>query len=485
MKLTGLLLGAGASFDIGMPLANELDRDLKRIMTPEKLRSMNFRWKAQFAGVSDDAIEELIRLLGQQGLNYEHIIGNFEVRSQGTRAEEGYSYLRASMSEWVYLLLLEWHENNREFIKRNIGLLSGIKELSRMNSPLWVFSLNQDLIIECFSAHSGIPLRCGFTGEIERLPLRDIAGEEVGNLDALLLPSGEVDSLSPHFFKSGEEGINLLKIHGSLDVFSVRNGRDFLKLIPGSSGVDGVIDTLLVANESLRPGPDWPDREIRALNEIMYADQHGEVQFLRRTPLTGAFKFREGYSQVIPEGFFSNFKANLNHLSKLISVGYSFGDLHVNLEIREWLETDGERCLIIVDPYCSHIPEPFLHLTPQVEIALGATATEYLDQIGCITRSNSEKLDRKLSAWVRRDPHGRKDALSKFLERKTEDVMEGATQWVCRLPMRDGDLDLDAMGLNIEGFLKLSKEQNHFPSWEELVTEFLREVGNLPEGQED
>ena len=34
MNLTGLLLGAGASFDIGMPLGKELHRDLKRYMPP-------------------------------------------------------------------------------------------------------------------------------------------------------------------------------------------------------------------------------------------------------------------------------------------------------------------------------------------------------------------------------------------------------------------------------------------------------------------
>jgi hypothetical protein len=34
MNLTGLLLGAGASFDIGMPLVKELHRDLKRYMPP-------------------------------------------------------------------------------------------------------------------------------------------------------------------------------------------------------------------------------------------------------------------------------------------------------------------------------------------------------------------------------------------------------------------------------------------------------------------
>ena len=373
MKPTGLLLGAGASFDIGMPLVNELHRDLKRYMTPDRLRSNNLWSKSHHSGVLDDAIEVLISLLNQDSLNYEHIIGNLEVRSHRTGQEQGFNYLRESMSEWVYLLLLEWHENNKEFVKRNIGLLDGMKELSHRNFPLWVFSLNQDLIMECFSAYSGIPLSRGFTKEVARLPLRDDSGAEIGDLEAWLLPSEQVDSLASHFFKDGEEGINLVKIHGSLDVFSTRDGQDFLKLIPDSSGVEGVIDTLLIANKSLRPN--WPEVTVRAINEIIYADQSGEIQFLRRTPLTGAFKFQEGHRQVMPQQFFSNFKGSLNHLSTLICIGYSFGDLHVNQAIRAWLEIHDERFLIIVDPNRTRIPEPFLHLAPQVEIPTGKDAT--------------------------------------------------------------------------------------------------------------
>ena len=298
MNLTGLLLGAGASFDIGMPLVKELHRDLKRYMTPDKLQSRNLWQKSRRGGVPDEAIEVLIALLHRYDLNYEHIIGNLEVRSHRTVEQQGFSYLRDYMSESVYLLLLEWHENNKDFVKRNIGLLDGIKELCHMNSPLWVFSLNQDLIMECFSAYSGIPLSCGFTNEVEALPLRDESGAERGDLEAWVLPSEQVDRLAYHFFKSGEEGINLVKIHGSLDVFSTRDGKDFLKLIPASDGVEGVIDTLLIANKNLRPN--GPEATVRAINEIMYADHLGEIQFLRRTPLTGAFKFQKGHSQVIP-----------------------------------------------------------------------------------------------------------------------------------------------------------------------------------------
>ena len=479
MNLTGLLLGAGASFDIGMPLVKEIHRDLKRYMTPERLRSTNLWQKSRGGGVPDEAIEVLIALLGRDDLNYEHIIGNLEVRSDRTGQEQGFSYLREYISESVYLLLLEWHENNKDSVKRNMGLLDGIKELCHRNFPLWVFSLNQDLIMECFSANSEIPFSCGFTNEVEPLPLRDESGAEIGELEAWVLPSEQVDRLAYHFFKDGEEGINLVKIHGSLDVFSTRDGKDFLKLIPASNGVEGVIDTLLIANKNLRPN--GPEATVRAINEIVYADQLGEIQFLRRTPLAGAFKFQEGHSQVIPKEFFGNFKSNLNHLSTLICIGYGFGDLHVNQAIRAWLEMNDERFLIIVDPNRTRIPEPFLHLAPQVEIPKGIDATDYLDQAVGITRSDSERLTRTLSTWMRKDSLAARETLAKFFDSEIEKTLHSAVQWIRTLPMRDGDLDLEAIGLTLEEFLELSKEKHNFPNWDQFLTQFLIEVKALPE----
>ena len=263
------------------------------------------------------------------------------------------------------------------------------------------------------------------------------------SLETWVLPSEQVGRLSYYFFKGGEKGINLVKIHGSLDVFSIRDGKDFLKLIPTSDGVEGVIATLLIANKNLRPN--GPEASVRAINEIIYADHLGEIQFLRRTPLTGAFKFQEGHSQVIPQQSFNSFKDNLNHLSTLICIGYNFGDLHVNLAIRGWLEMHEERLLVIVDPHRSHIPDPFLHVAPQVEIVTGKSATDYLDEHSGISRSRSDNLSRILSAWTREDPPSRKESLAQFLENEANRTIRDVAEWLSTLPMQDGDLDLGSV----------------------------------------
>ena len=312
----------------------------------------------------------------------------------------------------------------------------------------------------------------------EVLPLRDESGVEIGELEAWVLPSEQVGRLAYHFFKTGEEGINLVKIHGSLDVFSIRDGKDFLKLIPTSGGVEGVIDALLIANKNLRPN--WPEVTVRAINEIVYADQFGEIQFLRRTPLAGAFKFQEGHSQVIPQQFLTNFEGSLNHLSTLICIGYSFGDYHINDAIRAWLELLGERSLIIVDPHRSQIPDPFLHLAPQVVVVTGKTATDYLDEYSGISRSKSDGLSKILSAWTREDPALRKEALVRFFESEVNRTVEGLAEWFSTLPIRDGDLDLEAMGLTVEEFIELGEKIIQFSTVDDILLRFLTEVKALP-----
>jgi hypothetical protein len=41
MMLTGLFLGAGASYEVAMPLVWELTNEIKAWLTPDKLRALN------------------------------------------------------------------------------------------------------------------------------------------------------------------------------------------------------------------------------------------------------------------------------------------------------------------------------------------------------------------------------------------------------------------------------------------------------------
>jgi hypothetical protein len=381
-NLTGLFLGAGASCDLAMPLVWELTDELRNLLLPAKLRSLNDSAKSQGLGFADDEIDTLVALLGTPNLHYEAVLGHLEVqflRTTGQRYHGLYSWL----VEIVYFLLYNRHIQNVGFIEKNIHLLEGISRLTKNNAPLWIFSLNHDLIIECLAVKYKIPLNCGFTKSTVKLPRRDANGSKIGELDAETIPVDELKRGMP-FLNQGEPGINLLKIHGALDVFLFDDTKYVLRLLPKEETVSGVIESLRAANEDLIYVRGNPPSPARTYNEITYADDAGEMQFLRRTLLAGAFKFNNRLSQVLPDAFLSQFRTQINCVTTLLCIGYGFGDSHINQVIREWLERSADRQLEIIAPIkpkIGPVPPPFiLHLPTQVTVT-NSTASDYLARI--------------------------------------------------------------------------------------------------------
>ena len=475
MGTTGLLLGAGASYEVGMPLAWELTKVLRDWLTTDKLRSLNLEWQIRGIGHSDSAIENLATVLEKVSMSYEHIIGNLEVHRQRERSQD-YHSLISFLSDIVYGILKEQHVLNSSFIEKSITYLDGIKALTKTNKPLWVFSVNHDLIMECFSAYAGIPMRYGFGKETVQLPRRDSNGTVIGTLEAHTLRREQLGEHTINFFCPGEGGINLLKIHGSLDEFAFNDGRDLLKIMPIGNRLVDVITTLEIANNEIRYiDQRWPGGSVKVPNEIVYEDNQGEMQFLRRTLLAGAFKFQNRSSQTIPNELLNRFISNMNQLSELICIGYGFGDYHVNQVIRDWLERSNTRRLKIVDPKIEYVPGAFLHLSPQVEM-IKANATDYLDELGEIVRSKTESINRQHASWLRthRDTAG--PVMKEYMRNLHERQIDTVIQWIKTLPWRDGDIDLESLGLTVAEFIELSKEQMLFLSPEEAMEEFLRQT---------
>ena len=475
-ELTGLLLGAGASYDLGMPLVNELTHELKSWLTPDKLRSLNRYWRRSGSGFDypDDVIENLASVLVCEDMHYENILGFLQVQSRRHSGEtQSYDGLYQFLSGVIYALLKERHLLNVDYIKRNIRYLDGIKSFAEENAPLWIFSLNHDLIIECFAADVGIPIKFGFTEETIRLPRRDPRGIMFGHLEAEVLAEDVLKKRGLPFFTRGQTGINLLKAHGSLDVFTFRDGRDVLKVLPDGEGIQGVLSSLRISNQELRyVEPDWPGGVIATHNEIIYADKFGEMQFLRRSLLGGAYKFDQRHYQVIPNEMLEYFKSNLNHLTTLVCIGYGFGDHHINQVVRDWLEFSCERHLTIVDPRASRIPNEFLHFALQVEV-VSSDCTDYLDQAGGIKRKPIEHAARRLSAWKREKRAETDDTFRKFVQDERNRYVERAVEWAKKLPMRDGDIDLEALNATVEELSRAMIAEVAIPSPAETIEKFL------------
>jgi hypothetical protein len=204
-------------------------------------------------------------------------------------------------------------------------------------------------------------INSGFGGK-ESLPLPYRLPNGKTTIDVEVLTE-EILRKGLPFFQHGISGINLIKLHGALDLFTVRDGKDVIKLTPIGDTADSPINALVVVNEIL---PFRPSNGVNTTNEIMYLDHVREVQFLRRTTLSGAFKYSPRKDQVLPRNFLEVFQTMINYVSNLICIGYAFEDIHVNNVIRRWLELTADRRLEIVDPTRDTIPPDFRHLAPQI-----------------------------------------------------------------------------------------------------------------------
>jgi hypothetical protein len=453
-SLTGLFLGAGASYEVGLPLVWELTTELKDWLTPEKLRSLNLGWRAQGGGYPDVVIEDVAQWLTRPDQHYESILGYLETQYRRERQfQREYHGLYSWLVETVYHILCLRHTKNVSSIERRLRYYEGIAHLAELHKPLWIFSLNHDVIIEALAIHYNIPLNCGFSNEIVTLPRRDKNGAKIGELKAETLSGEQLESGGMLFSHTRTIGINLLKIHGSLDVFTFRDGKDLLRLLPTEQSVSGVVEALRVANEELvYIHPAAPDRPAKAMNEIAYADDEGEMQFLRRTLLAGAFKFDSRRRQVLPLRLLDYFRANINHVSTLICIGYGFGDAHINQVIREWLEFNASRKLEVVGPGIEHIgniPAFPLHLASQV-VLRNSTATAYLDFVSGIVRSRRDGLEKRLSAYIRRNGIKAQTEMQEFMEQRWDRLMAAFVEKVASLPIREGALDLNSLGMTPE-----------------------------------
>lgn len=364
--MKALFIGAGATYDCGMPLVWELTAEIRRWLTPAKLISFNENWKSQGGGWHTDVVSLLVSLLENKNLHYENIIGAIEVecsRERDQSKRQSYYAALGFVLQAVYGLLMERQVKNTHYALAALEDFSSIKEMAHNNKPLWVFSLNHDCIIEMLALKYGIPLKSGFNEEVS-IPMKTANGS-IRSFPFERLSRKSIEENQYSFFGDGEFGINLIKLHGSLDIFGQDDELNYLKISAIENNPESLSYQIQLLNQinqdiAIRDG-------VVCTNENIYEDEDGEIQFLRKSLLSGAHKFTKKLSQIAPSEFLSLFRGNLNYADELICIGYSFGDKHIDDHMVDWLSFSATRKLTIVNPGINACPERMKHLSGQVE----------------------------------------------------------------------------------------------------------------------
>jgi hypothetical protein len=178
-----------------------------------------------------------------------------------------------------------------------IGYLRPLQKLLQSQEQITVASLNYDNVVETFCLSEGLPYDTG-----------------IGELSGYFADGYRINRV--------KVGISLLKLHGSLnwvmhEPVSPTSGRS---LFP-----EGIVTTW---------GGHDPGYE---RNE----DYFPAVLFGAENKLTAKGPFLE---------LFTEFQAELRRADRLIVVGYSFRDHHVNSRISWFLHSRNDREIVIIDP---------------------------------------------------------------------------------------------------------------------------------------
>ena len=267
--------------------------------------------------------------------------------------------------ELIYILLSERQFKNNNYVGTTLNHYSRFRDYVTTDYPFWIFSLNHDLVVELLACHYNINYKTGFYNNGLSFPLRDDTGRECGRI-----PFQEFDTNSfkkkplDYFNNINDRGLNLFKLHGSLDTFLFDDRKKYLKVdYDDCSTYIEVVKRLEDVNTKLQFFP-----PMKVTNEISFADDNGEMQFLRKSILSGMHKFKNKVGQNTPEELLPAFKQHLNYVHELAVVGYGFGDVHINQTFREWLGSSSKRKLVIVNPGITTVPDEFKIYLNQTEV---------------------------------------------------------------------------------------------------------------------
>ena len=204
--LTGLFLGAGASFESGMPLVWDLTAKLNKYLQI-RLVDLNAKWKSEGGGYPDNIISDLIGAIKNPDMHYEALIGYIETQVTRQRQfTQEYEHLRSWLINGIYGSLYLPYFNERAFIEDGLRFLDGIIGLAQLNEPLWIFSLNHDLIIECLAVRHRVRLSAGLR---ERsIICRRLADGTRSEVPVETLKSDDFASSGLNFLRYGEHGLN-------------------------------------------------------------------------------------------------------------------------------------------------------------------------------------------------------------------------------------------------------------------------------------
>lgn len=365
MGKRALLLGAGFSFDLGMPLVNTLTQDFFHFLTPERMEKYIKSWKlAEPYGADrplnpksmDEVFEIYLKHRSNSESNYENFLKEIQDRYHELGAKQDHKdtmhFAFGRFLEILFHMFWMYQSNNFAIYMLNKRFYDSFFDLMGNNKELWGLTLNHDLLIEFLCLDNRIPISFGGTEEVY-FPLSNKNMNEIVSFWSIPRRNMKLETMD---FIKGSSGVNLIKLHGAINEFSYNDDKNVLHIKPeqnetASSYIQRVKKVLYDMHYYINDVP------MKVCNEIVVSDLEGKAQFLRTSLLTGGYKYSETFDPKPGEEKIHLMEEVLAQVDELVIIGYGFGYNHVNLRLYNAMLLNKDLTVKIIDPFRTKVPD--------------------------------------------------------------------------------------------------------------------------------
>lgn len=364
MKTT-ILIGAGFSFDLGMPLSSDFTEtflslfDEKNILKLERKLTSNQPFTDD-RPINHRAIKEGLDLILEykknNGKNYEELLAKLQFLENDSRKtqtdRDSYYYLFCALYKIIHYIFSFYQIEAYNLLYPINGKLYSnfINILNQTES--WIFSLNHDLFIELICTDLKIPITYGDTGKIE-FPIDNRNLQKKINLT---FSSRENLNIKNGNFFSNEYGVNLIKLHGGLSELEYQDRKMLCNIdVEGNNSVEIFkeflkIDEMAYYQKGIR---------IPSGKDMIITNNAGDLDIISKSMLTGGKKYSRTLKPKEGEEKLSLFEEVLSTTDELLILGYGFGDKHINFRVSDQLAKNKHFAIRIIDPVNTKLPESF------------------------------------------------------------------------------------------------------------------------------
>jgi hypothetical protein len=358
-----LLLGAGFSYDLGMPLARELtevllgpftERNVKQLLRAMSRGRPYGADRPPNAPALSECFEVLRAFKAANEPNYEVMLAQLEALANRYNVSQSDRDSAQYVLAWLYELI---HDIFSLYQAASYELCypPNLRWYSTLGNVLssgetWVFSLNHDLFLECLAIDLKIPISYGDI-ETKEFPISNLEMQERIRFSCIERSHYNIDS--PGFIR-GRSALNLVKLHGGLS----EHDYDDKKIICNLD-LNHPSSQALLAEYAKVARMAYCQNGITAAaaKDRFITNMNGECDVLGKAMLTGGRKYSTTAKVKEGEEKLALFDRVMGEVDQLTVIGYGFGDKHVNFRISNAMARRDSLSVWIIDPHRHSTPE--------------------------------------------------------------------------------------------------------------------------------